>query len=293
MKKILNGIVLLFMLINLAYAEEKTTAIGRVFIKPGFTARAMALGEAFTGLSDDLNAANYNPAGLTQVGSRQFSIMHLRYFENIYQEYTGYVHPLKTLDVVGISFVFLHMDDIIERNEFGSEINRYRNYDLATTLSYAYPINNLSIGFNAKYLTQHYGTISNTGTGFDIGLLYNCQPWRFGLVYQNLGKEVIFKEVGNVFPSQFRIGIGYEWQGIITLLDVEKPKDEDTKYNLGVEYWLLDKRIAFRAGGMFSKKESDFVGGCGAKLGYAQVDYAYLRKDELDKKHRVSATVKF
>ncbi len=294
MKKILGGTILLLILINFAYAEEKTTAIGREFIKPGPTARTLGLGEAFTGLSDDLNAVSYNPAGLTQSGSRQFSIMHLRWFENIYQEYTGYLHPLgKRFGVGAVSLVFLHLDDVIERDESGNEINRYRNYNLATTLSYAYPINNLSIGFNTKYLIQHYGTISNTGVGFDIGMLYHYKPWRFGLVYQNLGKEVIFKEINNVLPDKFRIGIGYEWKGIITLLDVEKIKGEDTKYNLGIEYWFLDKRVAVRAGGMFSQKESEIVGGCGAKLGYAHLDYAYLSKDELDKKHRVSATIKF
>ncbi len=237
MKKILSGTILLLILINFAYAEEKTTAIGRAFIKPGLTARALGLGEAFTGLSDDLNAVSYNPAGLSQSDNRQFSIMHIRWFENIYQEYIGYIHPLgKRLGVGAVSFVFLHLDDAIERDEFGKEINRYRNYDLATTLSYAYTIDNLSLGFNTKYLIQHYGTISNTGLGFDIGMLYHYKPWRFGLVYQNLGKKVIFREIGDVLPDKFRIGIGYEWNGIITLLDVEKVKGEDTKYNSGVEY---------------------------------------------------------
>jgi len=277
-------------------AEEKTTAVGRAFIKPSLTARAMGLGDAFTGLSDDVNAVSYNPAGLAQINKQQFSIMHIRYFENIYQDYTGYIQPLdKKFGVMAINVVFLHLDDVIQRNESGDEINRYRNYDIASVLSYAYPLNNLLIGVNTKYLTQHLGTISNTGIGFDIGMLYKYKDLRLGLVYQNLGKEVIFKEIGNVLQDILRLGICYSRDGFITILDIKKPKDENSTYHLGVEYGLMGQRVIIRAGSIFSHdfKDRDFVVGGSVQLWYVQADYAYLTEEELDRPHRVSVTIKF
>jgi len=305
MKVILGGIIFILATSIYTMAEEKTTPLGQAFIKSGLTARTIGLGDAFTGLSDDLNALHYNPAGLTQINNRLLSIMHIRYFENIYQNYTTYTQPLiEKFGVIGISFIYLHMDDVIERDEFGNEVNRYRRNNLATTLSYAYPLSNhFSIGFNTKYLTQHFGTISNTGLGFDIGMLfYNYKDLRLGIVYQNLGKEVIFKDIGNVFKKTFRIGGSYIHKDLIlkedeflTLLDIEKPKGEELKYHTGIEYWLMNKQIAFRVGSIFNKdfKERDMVVGSGIKLWYAQADYAYLKDEELNQPHRFSITIKF
>lgn len=291
-------ILILFILFNAAYAmaEEKITAVGKAFIQPPLTARAMGLGSAFTGLSDDINAVSYNPAGLAQINKQQFSIMHIRYFENIYQDHTGYIQPLgKKFGVMAVNVVFLHLDDVIQRNEFGGETNRYRNYDLASVLSCAYPLNNILIGFNTKYLTQHLGTISNIGIGFDMGMLYRYKDLRLGVVYQNSGKEVIFKEIGNVLQDMLRVGICYSRDGFITTLDIKKPKDEANTYHLGVEYGLMGQRIKLRAGSIFSHdfKEKDFVAGGSVRLWYVDADYAYLTEEELDRHHRVSVTIKF
>jgi hypothetical protein len=53
------------------FAAEWPTSQG---FKSGVGARALSMGEAFTGLADDASALYYNPAGLTQLRSNVFHL---------------------------------------------------------------------------------------------------------------------------------------------------------------------------------------------------------------------------
>ena len=60
-------------------------------------ARPAAMGGAFTGMADDLNALMWNPAGLGLMARPELSILHVDYLVDTRYEMVGYANPLSGL----------------------------------------------------------------------------------------------------------------------------------------------------------------------------------------------------
>src|SRR3989338_3372926 len=60
----------------------------------GAGARSMAMGSAFTGLSDDASAPYFNPSGLAYLDEHQLMAMHAPLFLNSNYNYLSSAHPL-------------------------------------------------------------------------------------------------------------------------------------------------------------------------------------------------------
>ena len=86
-------ILLLSSLVIPAFAGNGTTTAN--FLKIGAGARAIGMGEAFTGVSDDVTAVYWNPAGLGQLELTELSVMDNQWIEKISNLFLGYGIPLR------------------------------------------------------------------------------------------------------------------------------------------------------------------------------------------------------
>ena len=69
MKNLLIAFLAVFVLsVNISSVET-----GAAFLKLGMGARPVGLGGAFTAISNDVNAIAYNPAGIAQLESNEYS----------------------------------------------------------------------------------------------------------------------------------------------------------------------------------------------------------------------------
>ncbi len=57
-------------------------------------ARPLGMGEAFVALADDVNALNFNPAGLVQIKSHEISVMYLDSLVDTWFGFIGYAYPI-------------------------------------------------------------------------------------------------------------------------------------------------------------------------------------------------------
>lgn len=98
-------------------AMENTT--GADFLKVPVGGRSSAMGESISVIADDVEALNYNPAGLGQMQQMQFFYEHAEWFQSIRFEALSYGTPLKLLapgqqfpGVIAIAFRFFYVAPI-------------------------------------------------------------------------------------------------------------------------------------------------------------------------------------
>lgn len=303
--RIILVLVICIFIFQPAYGgTKKPGATSANFLKLGIGARPAGLGEAFSGVADDINACYWNPAGLAQVKEFQLIATHKDWFEGIRGGYLGYLHP-GNKEVVAISMTYLDLGKMQEINKEDKIIGSFKAEDIGITVSVAKRIKDrFLLGTNLKYIHQKIADTSAIGFAGDLGLIYKpTNSANLALVVQNIGPKIKFIKEGFPLPLTLKTGIAYKKNKGITLsLDVNKPIDNDLLISLGVES-RIGKIIALRIGYRHQVKdqkldlyESAPVGlTAGFGLGFNNtyfLDYAYVPYGDLGDTHRVSFMMK-
>ena len=116
MKRLLSSLVIALCTLHFALPVDAagygTTAAS--FLKIGLGARPAAMGFAFAAVADDLNAIQYNPAGLAQLQGNNVSVTYLSYFQEINYGWMAYSLPSTLLGpgTLGISVGYLTLGRI-------------------------------------------------------------------------------------------------------------------------------------------------------------------------------------
>jgi hypothetical protein len=177
------------------------------FLEIGVGARALGMGGAFCGISDDGHAFYWNPAGTSLLKRPRISAMYGPQFGSISNplgnfHFIGYVQPLKGDVVLGFHWIRLAVDDIPVYSELhgGSYMDRLRDRSLRPGGDPEGTINDsedayfftfskrnsiladlgwlyhkvrieLPMGINLKWIHQSIGEESATGLGVDFGMM--------------------------------------------------------------------------------------------------------------------------
>ena len=194
------------------------------FEEIGVGARAIGMGNAFVGLSDDVNAMFYNPAGLVKLSRNEFSSGYGKLYlgltdkSDLSDSFISFGYPLrkKTGDngTVGIGYI--------------NNINLSGYYSESTMqVSYGRKLNkSIYGGLNIKSLTKSYGNdnytramqvfqkgYSKSGMSIDLGLMYNfLGGYWLGIVLKDVNQPNMGLE-GNsedALPLTTKLGIAYK-----------------------------------------------------------------------------------
>jgi|GEM_PF-762875 len=301
-KHIFFFIIIMAILPAFIYAEGAgITSLN--FLKISQSARASGMGEAFTGVADDVNALFWNPAGLTQLTRHQVCLMHSVWLIDSNIEYAAYALPIAGIGSLGIYGTYLNAGEIIKTTE-----DQYGNYQLTEekasasnfnfTVAFAKKMSDflgdnsvfsdLSAGLSGSFNSEDIAGDAGGGIGFNFATLFvpRYESYSFGMVIQNIG----FSNNRPVIPSAVKLGFGYKFaledillpfreEGYFTFLDNNASSDIDLTYypveqivrlNVGAEnYWKLNKfhSVAARVGYKFGH-DLGFVAGLTAGLGY-------------------------
>jgi hypothetical protein len=185
-------------------------ATGYTFVKLGVGVRPVAMGNAFTAVSDDGNAVFWNPAGLGFVNSYHVAGMlmnHLTYFN--YYNLTSAL-PVGGGNTVGIGLSYLGASDI-EYSERGEELGEFTNSDMLLNVGYGRAFGKhqvVSVGGAVKVVRGQLYRYSAYGALADIGVLLNpIKHLYFGTVVKNLGTPRRYIEKWEYPPINFRQGV--------------------------------------------------------------------------------------
>lgn len=289
-----------------AFGKSDVGTSGAAFLKIGPGARPAGMGEAFTGVADDIHAAYWNPAGLATLKTAELTGMHMQYFQNINYEYAAFAYPTERYGTLGLSLTNLHTDDIQRRAaDTDAPIDTFGASDDAYWLSYAYPLTDrLSLGANAKYIRQTLDSTISNAYAMDGGLLYDLgwKSAKAGASLQNFGTQVKFADESDPLPLTMRLGVSARPLNPDLLLssDLIIPRDHQLGLAFGGEYHrtLWDGiGYSLRAGYRTDSDVSGFSGvsaGGGLDFGpRVSCDFAWVPFGDLGNTYRYALHIKF
>jgi hypothetical protein len=199
---LLKNIALLFCSVLMSFAAVAQSAAPKYsneFLAIGVGARALGMSNAQVSVVNDVTAGYWNPAGLMGIKSDlQISGMHANYFANIAQyDYAAIGKGIDSVSAGSFSLIRFGVDNIPNTTELidadgninYDRITAFSAADYAFIFSYARKLKTpgLNIGASAKIIYRQIGDFATSwGFGVDIGLTYQRDKWRFGLMARDI-----------------------------------------------------------------------------------------------------------
>src|ERR1051326_2352190 len=221
---------LLILLPDSSHASNKNAGTsGAQFLKIGAGARSTAMGDAFVGVADDVNAIYYNPAGLATLKNPELAAMHTQWFQGMNYDFGAFALP-SDVGTFGISAATLKADDLEKRSADESFQGNFESLDSAYSLANAKEVRErLSVGVTARYLREKIDTASAGAWSGDIGVVkdFESRPFRLGLAIRHFGQGVKFNDESDPQPVTVDLGAStHLLRDKVTLgLDVRKARD--------------------------------------------------------------------
>jgi hypothetical protein len=215
----------LYFLILLLCASSPAQTVRKYsneFMNIGVDAAALGMANAVTANTNDVNSGYWNPAGLVHLEDHQMSLMHANYFANIAKyDYIAYANTIDDESAWGISLIRFGVDDIMNTTELidsqgnidYNRISLFSTADYGVTFSYARKLQvpGFQYGVNAKIIRRVIGKFASSwGFGFDAGLQFEKNDWKFGLMLRDITTtynvwsidEAEYKKIADAIPGQ-------------------------------------------------------------------------------------------
>ena len=253
------------------------------FLKFGAGARSIAMGSAFSAVSDDINAIYWNPAGLSRIpGSGEATFNHSEWLAETNYDFAAFTLNLPNFGTLGFQTVFFGTPDEPVRtvNSPSGTGQVWNATSIALGLSYARSLTDrFAIGFTGKFIQEKVFNETARGAAFDLGVLYHTpfKSLRLGAAITNFGtkmklqgRDIFFNEdplteQGSVdqvpaeyrlasyeIPLNLRFGLAYDVIrndniSIVAAADGAHPNDNTEFLNGGAELGL--RKILYLRGG--------------------------------------------
>jgi hypothetical protein len=277
---------------------------GLSFLKFGFGARNIAMGDIGVVLSNDVTALNYNPALLSEYKNPEIIFMHNEWIQDVRSELLG-----ASFDLFNIPFAFgvntTTVSDIETRNVPGEALSKFDVHYFCGSLSSGFEVvDNISFGMTIKYLYEGMLSDNASGWGFDIGAYYKSPVERlvFGTALKNLGSMNVLRNQATELPTELSVGslysipfvnlnsvvtVGAEYQNFT--------KENNSRINVGGEF-LYNGLFALRLGYKIQSADNaqNISAGVGLFWGSLNFDYAFTPfKYNLGSAHSISVKFRF
>lgn len=287
---------------------EKVGTFGAQFLKIGVSARATAMGSAYTAVSEGAEAVYWNPAGIVNIRGSQLMVSQTEWPADVNLSYAAFVfNPRSIPGTIAISARALWMDPQIVRTAFEPDGNGTQFDSGMSTLGLTYSrffTDKFSAGATLNYLHMGLADFSVNSAFADVGILYRIgiRGMKVGMSIQSLGSEVTFDERPARLPTMFKVGFAFEpirtgSQRLLASSEFQHPVDNAERSNFGLEY-SMDNRMFLRAGYNLGYDTDGIAAGAGFRVetgarSFVNLDYSWVDMDALGGVHRVSMSVAY
>lgn len=181
------------------------------FLNVPLSSRIYGLGGVNISLvDDDISTVEQNPALLGQEMSGQLALGYMRYVGDSNFAGVRYGHAVGAHGTVSGAINYFGYGDVIEADEFGTQLGKISPKDLSFAVAYSHDITDrLRGGANLKFLYSSYSDYSALALATDLGINY-YDPERdlsLSLVVANLGGQIKrFHESYDRLPIDVRLG---------------------------------------------------------------------------------------
>jgi len=276
-------------------ARLTTTSFG--FVKLTTNARAVAMGDAYSAVGNDISSIFYNPAGITQLETER-AVMG-GYTKWIVGSNLGtFAFAVKTnVATFGVSAIYFQTDEFEERTSQnpGGTGRMVRGSDIAVGFTVAKQLTDkLSFGGQIRWIKEDLDLIDFSTVDVNFGTVFftGYRSTRLAMSLRNLGsdKEVVAQKAR--IPTVFYISGAGEIYGNLgdpfsLTASVEQAffTDYAARYYVGGEAWI-NNTLALRAGYKTRHDSESWSVGAGVKQSIGSqslnVDIAFSKASEFD-----------
>jgi hypothetical protein len=158
------------------------------------SARSLALGGKYISVLDsDIVLAQFNPAMISQAGSKQVGISQSFYYSGSSCSDIGIGYYLNKQHItISGGLQYLQHGDIQATDEFGNKTGTFRAGEFALIAGASKKLfDPLTIGINVKYISSQIEGYGSSGLGIDLGALYTLRSGfkSIGLSVRNIGTQ--------------------------------------------------------------------------------------------------------
>ncbi len=286
---------ILLIILSIMPAQASTCYEGAPgsYLRWGAGARDLAMGRAFVAVSNDAASVYWNPAGLTKIQGAELTGLFAPLLKDTNYSFLSFVHPTEEFGAFGIGMVVLSSGNFEGRNNRGQLTGEIKEMQRCIILSHGHKLSHkLSLGANAKIITEDIGSYSDTKIGIDGAMLFDLKDYLIlGLSIQNIvPPKLHLLSDDETFPLITRLGSALKAfnNNLILSLDLEKLPSQGYETHLGAECWLKHRSIALRMG----LDNTELTSGVGMNLENYNIDYS-LSHQNLGYFHRLSFTYLF
>ncbi|MBN2357212.1 PorV/PorQ family protein [candidate division KSB1 bacterium] len=296
------------------------------FLKIGVGARALAMGDAYVALCDDISSLYWNPGALDRMPNNEIIIQQTEWLVDTQILYFGIGYKVKGIGSVGLSAHYFSSGEI-EETTLAAPDGTGRTFsasDLALGLTLSRRITTrFSTGITVKMIQESLAREKASAIALDIGSVFETNflnNMRIGMALSNLGGEM--RLAGSDLSVQYATNPGYptkvvradltteEWDiplffrfGIAMDVvrkenyrwtiagEVMDSRDFIHRLSMGTE-WSYRGLAFLRGGYKFNYDEEDLTLGAGIHLNVAnttvRLDYAYGKFGVFDNTQRFS-----
>lgn len=257
---------------------------GLSFLKFGYGARNIAMGDAGTSASNDITSLFYNPSRLASMENSEVFFMHNEWIQDVRSEVIGVRSEVFGLQFA-LGFNVTTISDIEVRTRPGEPDTKFDANYFYGSLSTGFDLSDdLSLGGTFKYIYEGMLADEAAGFAFDLGATYQLPYNGFSVsaAIRNLGSMNDLRVESTKLPAEIRIGPAYTFSlsdtkfRFTTVAEYHKYFDDDENHiNIGAEV-LYDNLIALRGGYQTGYESRDFTAGVGLMWGNLKFDYAFL-----------------
>ena len=231
-----NNLFILFTLSTTLSFAQTARKYSNEFMNIGVDAAALGMSNAVTASSNDVNSGYWNPAGLIGLEQKQVSLMHASYFANIAQyDYAAYATPIDDQSAWGISMIRFGVDNIMNTTQLidsqgnidYNRISLFSTADYGMTFSYARKLQlpGFQYGVNAKVIRRIIGKFASSwGFGFDVGLQFTRNDWKFGLMLRDITTTYNVWAIDETEYNSIKDAIGGQNQELPENTEITLPK---------------------------------------------------------------------
>lgn len=279
MKRIILSIIFLAFSVSAFSQNDGAANTGLAYLKLGIGARSIAMGEAFSSLSDDGTAFIYNPARMNANENGNVTAMFNKTMLDMTTNYVGAKFRIKKFGI-GVGLLKTTISDIEVRNNPGAPLEKFNADNFSGGISLSYEVyKNLAVGITGKLLYEKIYIDEASGFGMDFGANYIYNNFSFAAVLSNVGSMNALKNSETKMPTSLRFGASYNYKkdnlSITGAVDGYKVLDGGTFHgHFGAEGGYKDF-VFLRAGYMSGYDNKGFTAGVGFKYKSLYLDYAF------------------
>lgn len=301
-------ISILFVSVRIIYSAnvtDKSGTAGFAFLKISQGARACAMGECYTGLSNDVNAMYWNPAGISQINGSELTASYTLWLESINKCNIGYVHPKFSFGTLGLNINYVSVPIEKRTVETDDTYDSISVYNMAINFVWAKKFTSkLSLGVGMKYIIENLDAQQLNGIVIDLAGLYKIDDsFTAGVSLQNLGTQIGVLDVKDYdpLPLLLRAGVAKKLMDnrLTVLSDVNMGLvDMTTSISIGSEYkigqiFYLRFGYKYRITNNNLELWTGISGGFGLKYKRYAFDYAFVPYGDLGRTHRLDFLIRF